>query len=891
MALQCGTQLGPYELLGLIGAGGMGEVYRARDPRLDRTVALKVLPSVASSDPDRRARLEREARMVAQLSHPNICTLHDIGSDGGTIYLVMEHLTGETLADRLAHGPLPISLLLDIGAQIAEGLAAAHKHGIVHRDLKPANVMLTRTGVKLLDFGLAKLRPDVAVATVAVASTAQARVVPSTATGTIVGTLPYMAPEQVQGEEADARTDLWAFGAMLYEMITGTRAFNAVSAVGLVGAILEREPPPIGSTHPEVPPALVWLVTRCLRKGRDDRWESAHDLADELRWIASSAEAGPRPLPRARVRWTMAALIALAGASIGGSMALLLLGRSPSQVTPAPRDAIVRSVIELPADVPIAAANGPSSVGRPAIALSPDGTMLAYVGQHGHEGQLYLRRLAEAEAAPVSGTAGAYSPFFSPDSEWIGFFAAGRLRKVSARGGDPVVICEVRNPLGGAWMADGNILIADQEATVLTRVRSDSTGAPVDGWHGSVPGGAAWPQVLPGAQHALARDRDGNALIVSLRSGEARVLVPDATGATYTASGHLVFARAGSLMAAPFDRTTLQLTGPAVPLVPEVRTEPSSQAAQFAVSASGTLAYVRGGAGLARLTWVDRAGGIETVAGTPRAFGTFALSPDGRRLAVQINGPGADIWILEFARGAFMRLTTDGASRGPAWTADGARVTYYSARPERPGLYWQPWDGRTPPERLVDAGSGGAWSPDGHTFVHAMAGEGGNMDLWLLRVDGASRTTVPFLQTPFTEWGGAWSPDGRWIAYTSDESGRYEVYVRSANAQGPKWQVSTEGGEEPRWSASGRELVFRNGQQWLAAAVTTDRGAFAAGQAGVLFDGPYINPPGPSYDVADAGRRFLVLAPAEEEPGARQVHLVQHWFDEVTLKAAMPARR
>jgi serine/threonine-protein kinase len=885
MALQPGTQLGPYELLDLIGAGGMGEVYRARDPRLNRTVAVKVLPALFSADPHQRARLEREARMVAQLSHPNICTLHDIGAEDGTIYLVMEHLAGETLAHRLDRGPIPLPLLLDIGAQIAEGLAAAHRHGIVHRDLKPANVMLTPTGVKLLDFGLAKNRESVVV--VAASSGAQTQLLPPTDRGTIVGTLPYMAPEQVQGADVDARTDLWAFGAMLYEMITGTRAFDSPSAAGLVGAILEREPPPMAAANPGTPPALVRLVTRCLRKSPDDRWESARDVADELRWIGTLPAAAPEPRSAA-TRWPALAMLVLAGVGFGAAITMLA-GRPQQRAEP--RGPVVRSVIELPADVPIAASSGPSNVGRPAIALSPDGTMLAYVGQHDREAQLYLRRLAEPDAVAIAGTGGAYNPFFSPDGQWIGFFAAGRLQKVSARGSDPVVISEVRNPLGAAWLDDGSILIADQEATVLTRVRSDGTGAAIEGWHGGSAGGAAWPQALPGGQHALARDRDGSALLVSLRTGEARVLVPNATGAMYAASGHLVFARAGVLMAAPFDLAALQLTATAVPLVPDVRIEPSSQAAQFAVSASGTLAYVRGGAGLARLAWVDRTGAIEPVAATPRAFGTFALSPDGRRLAAQVNGPGSDIWVLDFARAAFMRLTTDGVSRSPVWTPDGTRVTYYAARPTAPGMYWQPWDGSAPPERLLDAGTSGAWSPDGRSFMYSTSGSAGSVDLWVLRVSGRARTKEPFIATAFTEWGGAWSPDGQWVAYTSDESGRYEVYIRGAAGKGAKWQVSTDGGEEPRWSADGRELFFRNGRQWLASPVTSDGTAFVAGPPALMFEGPYINPPGPSYDVAGGGRRFLVLVPAEDEPSARQVHLVQQWFQELTTKAPAPGTR
>jgi hypothetical protein len=653
-----------------------------------------------------------------------------------------------------------------------------------------------------------------------------------------------------------------------------------------VGAILEGEPRPITLLQPRTPPGLTRVIARCLRKDPDDRWESAHDVAGELRWIASStvhdvaAANGPRSWPRALL---IAAGLVLSAATLAF---VLPLRQSRGHV----EGATVRSTIELPDTALLATASGPSSVGRPALALAPDGAVLVYVGQHGTESRLYVRRLSDAEPAALAGTEGAYSPFFSSDGMWIGFFAAGRLKKVSTHGGDPVVLSEVRNPLGATWLSDGDVVIGDQEGTVLTRVRSDGSTDAAARWHGVVPGGAAWPQALPGDHDVLARDRDGNTVAVSLRTGEARVLVADATGAAYAPSGHLVFARDGALMAAPFDAATLQVTAAAVPVVSDVRTEASSEAAQVAVSAAGTLAFVKGGRALAQLTWVDRTARSEPVSVPPRAFGTFALSPDGRRVAAQVNGPGSDIWVIELARNAFMRLTTNGVSRAPLWTPDGTRVVYRVARPDAPGMYWQAWDGSAPAERLFDIGSGGAWSPDGRAFVYARPSPGGSLGLWLFRFGEADRgSTAPFLETAFTEWGPAWSPDGRWIAYTSDESGRYEVYVRSARSVGGKWQISTEGGEEPRW-ASG-ELIFRCGQQWLAAQVTSVGDRFVAGRPVTLFSGPFINPPGPSYDVTGDGRRLMVLAPVGDASGVRRVELVQGWFDELAVKAPIPRGR
>jgi serine/threonine-protein kinase len=889
MFLTPGVRLGAFEILSPLGAGGMGEVYKARDTRLDRTVAIKVLPQHLASDPDLCGRFEREARAIAALEHPHICVIHDLGQQDDLHFLVMELLEGQTIAERLKKGPLPIDQVLTCAIQTAEALDKAHRQGIVHRDLKPSNIMLTKSGVKLLDFGLAKLRP--AVAGAGTERTALTQTTPITRQGAVLGTFQYMAPEQLEGHEADKRTDIFAFGAVVYEMATGRRAFEGNSQAAVTAAILDRDPPPVADFQPLAPPALERVVRRCLAKDPDERWQDVGDVAVELRWIGEPPTGAlQRPAPARRSR-AGSAVIALGGLIVGAVAAgLVTWGVMRSQLSEG-EVAIQSVVVPLPPEAPLGLTHVvPLGIGRPSMALSPAGTHLVYVGERGGTSQLYLRMMAQAEVKAISGTEGGFNPFFSPDGRWIGFFAENKLKKTSLLGGDPVTLCDARNPYGASWAPDDTIVFADSEGWSLLRVSADG-GTPrlvSRSKAGTVSARFLWPDVLPGGDHVLVRNGRGATVLVAVKTGEARVLLEDATGARYVPTGHLVFARAGSLHAAPFDLARLELTGPAVPLVQGVRTEASLGAAQFTFSANGTLAYVPGGPILAKLVWVDRKGSAESIPMPPRIYGAFKLSPDGRRIAMQVNGPDPDIWVYEFARGTFVRLTFDGNSTIPMWTPDGRRITFASTKPGASGLYWQAFDGSSEAEQILATDQGSvpvSWSPDGRVLAFYVRSEI-STDISLLHRDNGRKVVAPFVSTRFAEWGPVFSPDGRWIAYTSDESGAYEVYIRPYPSPGGKWQISVDGGEEPRWSSDGRELFYRNGQRWMVAAVTATTDEFAAAAPRVLFEGPYINPPGPSYDVTPDGGRLLVIKPSEEQTGPTQLQLVINWFED--LKRRLP---
>ena len=907
-----GTSLGPYRVDRLIGAGGMGEVYRAVDTRLDRTVAIKVLPADLSADSQFRDRFTREARSIAALSHPHICTLFDVGDHGGVDFLVLEYLEGETLTQRLERGVMPLSEVLRHAADIGEALAAAHRSGIVHRDLKPANIFITKSGVKLLDFGLAKTVPVVAGTRASQPVTESGTL---TAQGTILGTFQYMAPEQLEGQAADTRTDIFAFGAVVYEMLTGQKAFQGKSHASLIGAILKDEPPPIDKSQPLTPPRLDRLVRRCLAKSPNDRWQSAADLADEMRWIAEGRDSGVQPstpgvgMMRARTRSPLfAAAIGLAiGAAIAGVAAWLILRPGPEPVPQPARSEIVPS-----ADMPLVMGALRS------IAISPDGSHIVYragsllrlQASLGIQAQLVVRPINELVGRVVSDTRGANAPFFSPDGRWIGFTGQGGLYKIPITGGTAVLIGPLGAPAGGAtWAPDDTIIFADTDlATGLIGVPAsggrpttltvpDTTKGEVDHW---------LPSVLPDGRHVLftivAAERDKSQIAVLDRAtGVRKVLIHGGTQADY-ANGHLVYATsAGTIHAVGFDPVRLEVLGGPHPLAQQVRTSTNAGVAQYAVSHNGTLVYVAGSdvpqpTASRSLVWVDRQQREEPIGAAPHAYAAPRLSPDGTRIAVQIRGRDEAIWTWDLQRETLTRLNSEGGSETmPVWTLDGQRIIFSSGRAGSPNLYWRPADGSGRIERLTtDARPQFPYSlsPDGTRIFIAQLTQNTQADVGVLM--NGQRTDM-LIQTTAQEHSAEISPDGRWLAYQSNESGRYEVYVRPyPNVDARRWTISTGGGTRPAWAKSGRELFYLDGRDRLTSVnVRVNDDTLLAGKPVTIIEKSYFTGGaayGRPYDVSSDGR-FLMIKSIEETDlrlNPATLVLVQNWAEE--LKRVVPAR-
>jgi serine/threonine-protein kinase len=890
----------------------MGEVYKARDTRLDRIVAIKVLPTHLADRSELRERFEREAKTIASLNHPHICTLYDTGIQDAIDFLVMEYIEGETLAQRLAKGPLPLEQVLQYAIEISDALDKAHRKGVTHRDLKPGNVMLTKTGTKLLDFGLAKLKQEVTPANVPLSELPTANE-PLTAHGSIVGTLQYMAPEQLEGKEVDARTDIFAFGAVVYEMATGKKAFEGKSQASLMVAILEREPPAMSSLQPMTPPALDRVVKKCLAKEPEKRWQAASDICDELKWIAeggsqvalasAAAAKGFRALGRRELIISGCALL-LAVAVAG----LAIWNLKPAPV-PGPQP-VTRTVITLPPGQQLAGMeNGPS------VALSPDGTLLAYVARQGGTLQIYLRAMESLEARPIPGTEGAINPFFSPDSQWLGFFASGKLKKVSVSGGAAVTLGDAVAGRGASWGSQRMIAFAPTNITSLQQV-SEAGGTRQLLTHlekGEVT--QRWPEFLPGAKAVLfaaaPTTSNWNHAQVALQligTGEARNLLQAGTQPRYAPSGHLVYMQGGSLMAVLFNPQRLAVTSAAVPVVEGVLQSPITGAAQYSFSATGSLVYVPGGVQAAQrsLVWVSRTGAEQTLAAPARAYRGPSLSPDGRQVVVAIEEMETQVWLYDLFRETLTRFTFEGNTNlGSIWTRDGKRIVFESNKEGSMNLFWQRADGSGGRERLTTSENlniPGSWSPDGHLLAFAEVNPATGYDIWILRMgepsassgqvpstgSGQAPKAQPFLQTPFNEGVPVFSPDGRWLVYVSDESGRFEIYVQPYPGPGGKWQISTEGGTEPVWNRNGRELFYRSGDKMMAVDISTQP-SFAAGKPKVLFTGQYLPTPGTlsNYDVSPDGQRFLMIKPGEStEAPPTQINVVLNWFEE--LKRRVP---
>ena len=895
MPLAPGTRLGPYEITAALGAGGMGEVYRARDRRLERTVAIKVLPSQFSADVLRKQRFEREAKTISQLNHPHICTLHDIGSQDGIEYLVMECVEGETLAKRLEKGPLPLEQVLKYGAQIADALDKAHRSGVVHRDLKPGNIMLSSTGAKLLDFGLAK--PVMALASVNTLTAAVTQSSPMTEVGMVIGTFQYMSPEQIEGKDLDGRSDIFSLGAVLYEMLTGHRAFQGKSQLSVASAILEKDPPPISTLKPLAPFSLDHAIRRCLAKDPEERWQTARDLALEIKWLAESGShpslqsSGPG-LSR-RTRWGAVVVWGAVSLLLVALSALVILNLKPSS----PPLRVNRFTITLPPGQQLAGLDG-----GPAVALSPDGTYLAYVARKDGAQLLYLRSMDSFDSRPISGTEDAVCPFFSPDGQWLGFFAGSKLKRVSVNGGPAQTLGNVPMGRGATWSEKGMIAFAPTNNSSL-RQMSDAGGTSQPVTHfdkGEV--GHRWPDFMPDGKALLFAAAATNfnwnhaqVVVQSLATGERRNLIQEATNPRYATSGHLIYAQGAALVVAPFDVKQLTTTGAGVPIVEGVLQSTNTGAAQYSISATGSLAYVPGNvlSTQSTLVWVSRNGIEQPMSAPARAYIFPRISPDGGRVAVAIREQEAHVWLYDVVRGTLTRLTFEGGlSLSATWAPDGKRIAIQSNKEGPLNIFWEPTDGSAGLERLTISDSlqfPMSWSRDGQLLAFGQIDPETGYDIWVLQLN--DRKTQPFLRTPFNESVPQFSPDGHRMAYVSDESGRWEVYVQPYPGPGTKWQISTEGGMEPIWNPNGRELFYRIGDKMMAVDITTEPN-FKAGKPRVLFERHYEPTPatGPNYDVSPDGQRFLMLKPGEQETAApTQINVVLNWSEE--LKRRVPTAK
>jgi eukaryotic-like serine/threonine-protein kinase len=868
--MQAGTRLGPYEILQPIGAGGMGEVYRARDTRLDRIVAIKLLSEASVASADRRERFAREARAVSSLTHPHICALYDVGSQDGVEYLVMEYLEGPTLEARLLSGPLGPEEAIRHATEIAGALAHAHGRGVIHRDLKPSNVVLTASGVKLVDFGLAKLR-EVAAGDGSLAATLSL-----TGEHRIVGTLCYMAPEQVEGGPVDARSDIFAFGAVLYEMLSGRRAFHGATSSAVVAAILTGQPPAVSTTRPALEAFLEvdHLIGRCLAKRPDERWQSARDLAAELKWLASGESPETRAHRRAawsartRIRAVLAAALALVAVAL---LAIALTSVFPKSAPPRP--SLIRFGVEPPPGSTFSRSGG-------FMALSPDGQRIAFVATPpGGKPLLWVRPLDREAAYSLPGTEGASQPFWSPDSRFLAFTAGARLKRVDSAGGEPVTICDAPFALAGAWNGDGlivtNLILADGLYQVSANGGAPAPATRLDRSRGERAHG--WPAFLPDQRHLLFeilsdRPEYSGVFMGSLDSGERVRLVDAPSNAAFVEPGYLLYTRGGILLAQRFDAARRQMLGDAIPLVDGVAHNTLTGRSAFSVSDVGVLAYMA--ARRSELRFVDRHGVAVKTLGEPGSYLDPALSPDGTRVAaarLDATTGSSSIWLIDTRRGVGLRLTDPPSDNtAPVWSPDGRSIVFEA---NRTGLVSVCRKGPNPGDREETLFSSPysitptAWTPDGHAVLCEAFEKRGEGQLSVLGWKGRDAPTVH----PWSAGGrGRLSPDGRWVAYVSGETGTDEVYLRPFVAGESKWLLSTQGGIEPTWRGDGRE-IFYLAPDGTMMAVDVRLGAGVEIKAPVrLFatqlSGSRARVAGRNqYDVSKDGQHFLLNQPVASD--------------------------
>jgi eukaryotic-like serine/threonine-protein kinase len=873
MSLTSGARLGPYEVISAAGAGGMGEVYRARDTRLDRTVAIKILPAHLSDNPEAKQRFDREARAISSLNHPNICTLFDVGHQDGMDYLVMEFLEGETLASRLAKGPLPPEQVLKYGIEICEGLEKAHKTGVIHRDLKPGNIMLTKTGAKLMDFGLAKAvaagpSPDSSMTMTMSGPSADQ---PLTARGTLVGTFQYMSPEQVEGNEADQRSDIFALGAVLYEMATGKRAFDGRTTTSVMAAILERDPPPISAVQSVFPRGLDRVVKTCLEKDPDKRWQSVRDLRINLGWI----EEGEGPVTPSAVQhkpWRERAAWVLACALLSG---LTFFAASHYRASPASETA--RFSVYPPEK---AVFSGPPNITVPVpqFALSPDGRDLVFVANSsGGDPVIWLRSIDQVTAHPLPGTERAQIPFWSPDSRWIGFFAEGKLKKIPVAGGPVQVLADVADAFGGAWGADDSIIFGKLSSSIF-RVSSGGGIVTAITKVDTIMKAHRWPQFLPDGRHFLFHVQSGDGehrgiYVGSLDGGIQKFLLHTESSAVYASPGYLLHVDGDTLLGQAFDAARLEVRGE-----PFTVAEHVGRSTGFSIGAStsgtGMLAYAAAILHRGRLTWFDRAGNALDSVGVEGDYSDFRLSPNGQMLAVSLVDPKAwnpDVWLIDLVRGGPSRFTVGSAlNAAPVWSPDGARIVFRTNRNGQTELYAKSAGGGGNEEVVLTNETQHAagidspnlvcsdWSPDGRYIIGSVPQQTTGDDLWLIPL-GGDKKPFKFLGPPSDQLHANFSPDGRFVAYSSNESGRFQVYVQTFPLSDRKWQVSTDGGYEPRWRGDGREIYYLSEDRKLMAVAVGAGPSFAVPK--ILFQTRVpegVTSRRTHYVPSRDGQRFLI---------------------------------
>jgi eukaryotic-like serine/threonine-protein kinase len=889
MPLAAGTKLGPYEIQSTLGAGGMGEVYRARDTRLDRSVAIKVLASHLSSSPELKQRMEREARAISALNHPNICHLYDIGSQEGTDYLVMELLEGETLAQRLAKGAIPQNEVLRIGIAVAEALEVAHRQGIVHRDLKPGNIMLTRAGAKLMDFGLAKSMTtglgggsgSAPLLSAARTMSEASPLSPLTTAGAIIGTIQYMAPEQIEGKEADARSDLFAFGAILYEMATGGRPFGGKSQISVASAILEKDPEPISTVQPQTPPAFEYLVNTCLAKNPDDRFQTAHDVKLQLKWIAQDKGSARAPAEmEATHRKTRDGLAWL----VAGALALLLIAFVFWWRTSRP---VARTTYF----------SAPMGFAARSVAISPNGHTVAMVGHQESErnNSLWIYEPGSPDATRLPNTDSASFPFWSADGQSIGFFADGKLKKLALGGGPVQALCDAPTGRGGTWNKDGVILFTPSGTLGVGIYQiSAAGGTPVQITvpdKGLSEDSNRWPVFLPDGIHYLyaAINLSGRRDLYSvylgaLNSKEKRLVLRAKGNAAYAEPGYLLYYRDQTLFAQHFDTKKFEVTGEPIPLLTKVQFSPRISEAVFAANSPGLLvAQTNDDSGASQVLWFDRKGQEVGVAMSAGIEGNVMLSPNNKSVAAETTDPvsqNTDIWTYDLETRSTKRLTFDPALDSlPIWSPDGSRLIFASNRELKFDLYLKDSNGAQEEKVIPQDGPDRfptSWSRDGKYVLYARGPE-----LWYLTFPELRPTQ--FLKTAAPLKQGQFSPDGKWVAYSSNESGRWEIYVTSFPEARGKWQVSNTGGEQPRWRSDGKELFYLSPDSKIMSVPVKTGSNFDAGAPTPLFQ---ANPREMfatselfAYDVSNDGQRFLVNS--QLKSGTTPMSVVLNWAEKI----------